>query len=246
MSETDEFRKTMQDWEASRDADAVTVGQMLHNFHESVDKFRQENAKSTQELDKMLANFRAKSRENTMHITSLAEQTATFLLDSCQKDHNRARQVYQLFEEVSKILRDFAHEGDRHGQELARMFGEFSGRDVDRKEEIAELCHTAFGFLEALSRKRHERREDIQVILGQLRLENRQRVEWMTSMLARLRADERDRSHEFEARDAKVSKDVQAAMEKFINDRNEADEAWQQLKSAVEVCRATDKTGATE
>jgi hypothetical protein len=244
MSEAEEIGKTRHGLEGSPDAQAV--GEILHTFHEDLAKFRRECSKNMQELDKMVADFRAKSRENTTNVTSLAEQTATFLLDSCQKDHNRARQVYQLFEEVGRILREFAGESDRHAQELARMFGEFYGRDVDRKEEILQLCAAAYAFLETLRRKRHERREDIQVILGQLRLENRQRVEWMSSMLAKLRAEERDRSHEFEAKDAKISKDVQAAMKEFVNDRNHADEVWQELRSAVEICKQACRAEPTE
>ena len=159
MSEAEEIGKTRHGLEGSPDAQAV--GEILHTFHEDLAKFRRECSKNMQELDKMVADFRAKSRENTTNVTSLAEQTATFLLDSCQKDHNRARQVYQLFEEVGRILREFAGESDRHAQELARMFGEFYGRDVDRKEEILQLCGAAYAFLETLRRKRHERREDI-------------------------------------------------------------------------------------
>jgi len=238
MSDAEEFRRIKQERRASRDAKAVTVGQMLHSFNESLLRFREENRKSKRELDKMLCDFRAKSRENTKQITALAEQTANFILDSCRKDQNRARQVYQLFEEVSRVLREFAEEGERRSEEIAKMFGQFSEKDVNKREEIAELCRAAYTFLETLSRKRHERREDIQVILGQLRLENRERVEWMSSMLAKLRADERDRSQEFEAKDAKISRDVRAALDEFVSDREMTGEAWNELKSAIELCRA--------
>ena len=241
MPDAEDFRRIKQERSASRDAKAVTVGQMLHSFNESLVKFRDENRKSKQKLDKMLSDFRAKSRENTKHITSLAEQTASFILDSCQKDQDRARHVYRLFEEVSRILRQFAEENERRGEEIAKMFAQFSDQDVDKKEEIAELCRTSYTFLEALSRKRHERREDIQVILGQLRLENRERVDWMSSMLAKLRADERDRSQEFETKDAKISHDVRAAIDEFVKDRETAADTWNELRSAIELCRAAGK-----
>jgi len=94
----------------------------------------------------------------------------------------RAREVYKLL---------FSHESEKKAEEMIKLLEQFSERDVDRKEEIAELCREAYSFLETLSRRRHERREDVQVILGQLRLENRQRIQWVSSMPAKLRADER-------------------------------------------------------
>ena len=241
MSDAEEIRRIKEEWTASHDAKAVTVGQMLHSFQESLENCRQEKRQSIQGLDKMLSDFRAKSHQNTKQISSLAEQTANFILDGCQKDQTRAGQVYQLFEEVSRMLREFAAESERRADEIGKMFAKFSEQDVDKRQEIAQLCRTAYGFLEALSRKRHERREDVQVILGQLRLENRERVDWMSSMLAKLRADERDRAQEFETKDGKITRDVQAAISQFVKDRDEAGDVWNELKSAIELCRAAGK-----
>ena len=57
-------------------------------------------------------------------------------------------------------------------------------------------------------------------------------------MLAKLRADERDRSQEFETRDAKISRDVRAIIEQFKKNREEAEDAWNELKSAIELVQA--------
>jgi len=237
----DDFRRIKQDWTASRDARAATVSQMLASFQESLVKFRKENRESIQSLDKMLADFRTKSRENTKQIVALAEKTANFLLDSCHKDQARARGVYKLFDEVARMLKEFSEESEKRAQEIVQLFRQFDERDVDRKEQIAELCRTAYLSLETLSRRRHERREDVQVVLGQLRLENRQRLEWMASMLAKLRADERDRNEEFEAKDNRISRDVKAMIDQFAADKAEAGDTWNELKSAVELMRAADR-----
>jgi len=239
----DDFRRIKQDWTASRDARAATVGQMLASFQENLVKFRKENRESVQSLDKMLSDFRTKSRENTKQIVSLAEKTANFLLDSCHKDQARARGVYKLFDEVARMLKEFSQESEKRADEIMQLFGRFGERDVDRKEEIAELCRTAYLFLETLSRRRHERREDVQVVLGQLRLENRERLEWVSSMLAKLRAEERDRNEEFEAKDNRISRDVKAMIEQFAADKSEATDTWNELKSAVELVRAETQAG---
>jgi len=238
MPGAEDFRKMKQDWNASPDAKAVTVGQMLQSFRENITRFRGENSDSVKSLEKMLVDYRFKSQSNTKQIGSLAEQTASFILDSNQKDQERARQVYQLFEEVLRMLRESSAESERRAGEIAKMFAGFTEQDFDKKEEIAELCRAAFAFLETLGRWRHERMEDVQVVLGQLRLENRERLDWMASMLAKLRADERDRSQEFEAKDAKISRDVRAMIEQFNRDRQQASDAWTELKSAIEVCQS--------
>jgi len=239
MADAEDFKRIKQDWAASRDARAATIGQMLNSFRENIEKFRRENHGTAQEIDKMLGDFHTKSKDNTAQINSIAEQTATFDLDNCHRDQERARQVYQLFEEVARMLRSFAEENEHRAEEISKAFAQFSERDVDRKEEVAELCRTGYNFLESLSRRRHERQEDVQVILGQLRLENRQRLEWMSLMLARLRADERDRAHEFEIKDGKISRDVRSIIEQFASDRDDAVASWTELKSAIELCRSS-------
>jgi len=220
--------------------------QMLHAVHEDLDKFREENRKRVDGLDKMLSDFRRKSRSNTAHISSIAEKTASFILDSCHKDQNRARQVYELFEEVLRMLRKFAEESERQAETVARVFAQFSGQEACDKDRIAEACRITHEFLELLSRKRHERREDVQVILGQLRLENRERVEWVSSMLAKLRAADRDRSQDFEAKDAKIARDVRTVEDKFITDQEDIVQLRDALKAAVELCRTDAKAGDTE
>ena len=238
MADAEEFRKIKQDWIASRDARAVTVGQMLQSFRENITVFRKENSESTTALEKTLADFRFKSQGITKQIASLAEQTATFILESNQNDQDRARQVYQLFEELTRMLQEFLVENEKCADEITKLFASFGEQDAGKKDEIAELCRTGFGFLERLSRRRHERKEDVQVVLGQLRLENRERLDWIASMLAKLRADERDRSQEFEGKDAKVCRDVRSIIEQFRKDREEANNAWNELKSAIELVQA--------
>jgi len=233
MPEADDFERIKEELHASESARSVAISQLLSSFRDGVDKFRIRKRKSIKTLDKMLSDFRAKSQEGTKQIASLAQQTATFVLDSCKKDQDRVKEIYRLFGEMTQMLRDSAQENEARANEIADLFSAFSEQDVQQRDRIVDLCRRASEYLEMLSRKRHERQEDVQVILGQLRLENRERVDWMNSALAHLRADERDRGHEFETRDAAIALDVRTIIERFQADIDENHKQWEELKAAI-------------
>jgi len=233
MPEPGDFEQIKEHLQASESARSVTISQLLSSFRDGLDKFRIRKRKSVKALDKMLSDFRAKSQENTRQITTLAQRTASFILDSCKKDQDRAGEVYRLFGEMTQMLREYAQESEARANEVADFFSAFSDEDIDRRDAIVELCRRASDYLEMLSRKRHERQEDVQVILGQLRLENRERLDWMSSAFARLRADERDRSHAFEERDTGIARDVRQTIERFRADSEESSRQWNELRASI-------------